>query len=39
MVAGARFLWQQPVLRALTVCLTFFIFATEGLPDVLIFYI
>ena len=39
MVAGARFLWQQPVLRALTVCLTFFIFATEGLPDVLIYYI
>ena len=39
MVAGARFLWQQPVLRALTVLLTFFIFATEGLPDVLIFYI
>jgi Na+/melibiose symporter-like transporter len=39
LLAGARFLWQQPVLRALTVCLTFFIFATEGLPDVLIFYI
>ena len=39
MVAGARFLWEQPVLRALTVLLTFFIFATEGLPDVLIFYI
>ena len=27
------------MLRALTVLLTFFIFATEGLPDVLIFYI
>jgi MFS family permease len=39
MVAGARFLWDQPVLRALTVLLTFFIFATEGLPDVLIFHI
>jgi predicted MFS family arabinose efflux permease len=39
LLAGARFLWQQPVLRALTVLLTFFIFATEGLPDVLIFYI
>lgn len=39
MVAGARFLWQQPVLRALTVLLTFFIFATQGLPDVLIFYL
>jgi Na+/melibiose symporter-like transporter len=39
MLAGARFLWQQPVLRALTVLLTFFIFATQGLPDVLIFYL
>jgi MFS family permease len=39
MLAGARFLWDQPVLRALTVLLTFFIFATEGLPDVLIFYL
>ena len=39
LVAGALFLWQQPVLRALTVLLTFFIFATQGLPDVLIFYL
>jgi hypothetical protein len=39
MLAGARFLWQHPVLRALTVLLTFFIFATEGLPDVLIYYL
>ena len=39
LLAGARFLWDQPVLRALTVLLTFFIFATEGLPDVLIFYL
>ena len=39
MLAGARFLWQHPVLRALTVLLTFYIFATQGLPDVLIFYI
>ena len=38
-LAGARFLWEQPVLRALTVLLTFFIFATQGLPDVLIFYL
>jgi Na+/melibiose symporter-like transporter len=38
-LAGARFLWQQPALRALTVLLTFFIFATEGLPDILIFYL
>jgi len=39
LLAGARFLWQHPVLRALTVLLTFYIFATQGLPDVLIFYI
>jgi MFS family permease len=39
LLAGARFLWEQPVLRALTVLLTFYIFATQGLPDVLIFYI
>jgi MFS family permease len=39
LLAGARFLWQHPVLRALTVLLTFFIFATEGLPDVLIYYL
>jgi MFS family permease len=39
LLAGARFLWEHPVLRALTVLLTFYIFATQGLPDVLIFYI
>lgn len=38
-LAGARFLWQNPVLRSLTVLLTFFIFATQGLPDVLIYYL
>ena len=39
LLAGARFLWQHPALRSLTVLLTFFIFATEGLPDVLIYYL
>ena len=39
LLAGARFLWQHPVLRSLTILLTFFIFATEGLPDVLIYYL
>ena len=39
LLAGARFLWEHPVLRALTILLTFYIFATQGLPDVLIFYI
>jgi MFS family permease len=39
LLAGARFLWQQPVLRALTVLLTLYIFATQGLPDVLIYYL
>ena len=39
LLAGARFLWQHPTLRALTILLTFYIFATQGLPDVLIYYI
>ncbi len=39
LLAGARFLWEHPVLRSLTVLLTFFIFATQGLPDVLIYYL
>jgi Na+/melibiose symporter-like transporter len=39
LLAGARFLWEHPVLRALTVLLTFYIFATQGLPDVLIYYL
>lgn len=39
LLAGARFLWKHPVLRALTVLLTFYIFATQGLPDVLIYYL
>ena len=39
LLAGARFLWQHPTLRALTILLTFYIFATQGLPDVLIYYV
>nr|WP_225311120.1 MFS transporter [Microbispora cellulosiformans] len=39
MLAGARFLWRQPVLRALTVLLSFFIFLTLGLTDVLIYHL
>jgi len=39
LLAGARFLWEQPVLRSLTILLTFYIFATQGLPDVLIYYV
>jgi hypothetical protein len=39
LLAGARFLWRQPVLRALTVMLAIFIFATYGLTDVLIYYL
>lgn len=38
-LAGARFLWRQPVLRSLTVLLTFFIFLTFGLTDVLIYHV
>ncbi|MEU5781040.1 MFS transporter [Micromonospora lupini] len=36
-LAGARFLWRQPVLRALTVLLSVFIFLTYGFTDVLIY--
>jgi MFS family permease len=38
-VAGLRFLWQQPVLRALTVLLCFFHFIHVGFTDILIFYL
>ncbi len=36
---GARFLWRNPVLRSLTILLSFFILLTMGLPDVLIYYV
>ncbi|WP_211590615.1 MFS transporter [Microbispora sp. H11081] len=39
LLAGARFLWRQPVLRALTILLSFFIFLTLGLTDVLIYHL
>ncbi|MEV4298597.1 MFS transporter [Microbispora rosea] len=39
LLAGARFLWRQPVLRALTVLLSCFIFLTLGLTDVLIYHL
>ncbi|MEV4766898.1 MFS transporter [Micromonospora chokoriensis] len=38
-LAGARFLWGQPVLRALTVLLSVFIFLTYGFVDVLIYHV
>ncbi|WP_410808915.1 MFS transporter [Micromonospora sp. 067-2] len=38
-LAGARFLWRQPVLRALTVLLSVFVFLTYGFVDVLIFHV
>jgi len=38
-LAGARFLWRQPVLRSLTILLAFFIFLTFGLTDVLIYHV
>ncbi|WP_030490512.1 MFS transporter [Micromonospora chokoriensis] len=38
-LAGARFLWRQPVLRALTVLLSVFIFLTYGFIDVLIYHV
>jgi MFS family permease len=39
LLAGARFLWRHPVLRALTATLTLFIFLTYGLTNVLIYYL
>ncbi|MET7752180.1 MFS transporter [Micromonospora sp. NPDC005367] len=38
-LAGARFLWRQPVLRALTVLLAVFIFLTYGFTDVLVYHV
>ncbi|WP_433112010.1 MFS transporter [Micromonospora sp. CA-246542] len=38
-LAGARFLWRQPVLRALTALLSVFIFLTYGFTDVLIYHV
>lgn len=36
---GARFLWRHPVLRSLTILLTFYIFLTTGLDDIVIYYL
>lgn len=36
---GARFLWRHPVLRTLTILLTFYIFLTTGLDDISIYYL
>lgn len=38
-LAGARFLWRQPVLRSLTVLLSVFIFLTYGFTDVLVYHV
>ncbi|MFG1884102.1 MFS transporter [Micromonospora sp. NPDC049102] len=38
-LAGARFLWRQPVLRALTVLLSVFVFLVYGFTDVLIYHV
>jgi MFS family permease len=38
-LAGARFLFRHPTLRALTVLLTFQLFLTAGLEDVFIYYL
>ncbi|GAA3030950.1 MFS transporter [Streptosporangium longisporum] len=37
--AGARFLWRHPVLRSLTILLSFFVFFTLGMTDVLIYHL
>jgi MFS family permease len=38
-VAGARFLWRHPVLKTLTVLLSFFVFLSIGLTDIIIYYL
>jgi MFS family permease len=38
-LVGVRFLWRQPVMRALTVLLTLFTFLTLGLTDVFIYHV
>ncbi|MGC4763841.1 MFS transporter [Micromonospora sp. DT46] len=38
-LAGARFLWRQPVLRSLTILLSVFIFLTYGFTDVLVYHV
>ncbi|WP_030676519.1 MFS transporter [Streptomyces sp. NRRL B-1347] len=38
-LAGARFLWQHPVLRPLTVLLALLTFLTYGLTDVIIYHV
>ncbi len=37
LLVGAKFLWRHPVLRTLTVLLTFLIFLTLGLTDIFIY--
>jgi MFS family permease len=39
LLAGVRFLWANPVMRTLTVLLSFFIFLTLGLTDVVIYHL
>ncbi|MEG3634066.1 MFS transporter [Micromonospora palythoicola] len=39
LLEGASFLWRHPVLRALTLLLSAFIFLTHGLDDVLIYHV
>ena len=39
LLEGARFLWRQPVLRSLTILLTFFIFLTAGVDDIVIYHL
>ncbi|MFC0531888.1 MFS transporter [Phytohabitans kaempferiae] len=38
-VVGVRFLWRHPVLRALTVLLSFLTFLTLGLTDIVVYYL
>jgi hypothetical protein len=39
LLAGIRFIWQQPVLRALTILMTLITFLSLGLTDVFVYYV
>jgi MFS family permease len=39
LLAGVKFLWGHPVLRSLTILLSFLILVTAGLTDVIIYYV
>lgn len=39
LVVGVKFLWKNPVLRAMTALLCFFVFLSLGLVDIMVYYV